>query len=71
MQISILGIDLGRNSCSVVGLDDTGKVIMRRAAHDTVRHSEREYARGPVHANSAEGAPNDLWRLPSHQLAPR
>ena len=25
------------------------------AAHDTVRHSEREYARGTVHANSAEG----------------
>jgi hypothetical protein len=25
------------------------------AAHDTVRHSEREYARGPAHANSAEG----------------
>ena len=24
------------------------------AAHDTVRHSEREYARGFVHANSAE-----------------
>jgi hypothetical protein len=25
------------------------------AAHDTVRHSECEYARGPIHANSAEG----------------
>ena len=25
------------------------------AAHDTVRHREREYARGTVHANSAEG----------------
>ena len=25
------------------------------AAHDTVRHSEREYARGVVHANSVEG----------------
>ena len=25
------------------------------ASHDTVRHSDREYARGPVHANSAEG----------------
>jgi ISXO2-like transposase domain/Transposase zinc-ribbon domain len=25
------------------------------AAHDTVRHCEREYARGPVHANSVEG----------------
>jgi hypothetical protein len=25
------------------------------AAHDTVRHREREYARGTVHANSAKG----------------
>jgi hypothetical protein len=25
------------------------------AAHDTVRHSDRQYARGSVHANSAEG----------------
>lgn len=24
-------------------------------AHDTVRHSDREYVRGSVHANSAEG----------------
>ena len=24
-------------------------------AHDTARHSKREYARGPIHANSAEG----------------
>lgn len=31
------------------------------AAHDTVRHSEREYARGVVHANSAE-AFNDRVR---------
>ena len=30
MEISILGIDLGKNSCSVVGLDSTGKVAMRR-----------------------------------------
>lgn len=25
------------------------------SAHDTVNHSQREYARGPVHTNSAEG----------------
>jgi ISXO2-like transposase domain len=25
------------------------------AAHDTVRHSKREYVRGQIHANSAEG----------------
>src|SRR3954447_27068514 len=30
MQIAVLGIDLGKNTCSVVGLDTTGRVIVRR-----------------------------------------
>jgi transposase len=30
MDIAILGIDLGKNSCSVVGLDLNGKVLARR-----------------------------------------
>ena len=30
MQIAVLGIDLGKNSCSLVGLDQAGKVVMRR-----------------------------------------
>jgi len=30
MQIAVLGIDLGKNSCSVVCLDSTGAVIKRR-----------------------------------------
>jgi hypothetical protein len=30
MDIAVLGIDLGKNSCSVVGLDFTGKVVLRR-----------------------------------------
>jgi transposase len=30
MNVSILGIDLGKNSCSVVGLDATGRVVLRR-----------------------------------------
>jgi transposase len=30
MSIVILGIDLGKNSCSIVGLDETGAVIVRR-----------------------------------------
>ncbi len=30
MEIAVLGVDLGKNSCSVVGLDGTGKVVMRR-----------------------------------------
>lgn len=30
MSIVILGIDLGKNSCSVVGLDGAGTVVVRR-----------------------------------------
>ena len=33
MQIAILGIDLGKNSCSVVGLDDSGRIVVRRRMH--------------------------------------
>jgi transposase len=30
MTISVLGIDLGKNSCSVAGLDETGRIVLRR-----------------------------------------
>jgi transposase len=30
MHIAVLGIDLGKNSCSVVGLDITGRVVLKR-----------------------------------------
>ena len=30
MNIAILGIDLGKNSCSAVGLDVSGRVVLRR-----------------------------------------
>ena len=30
MQIAVLGIDLGKNSCSAVGLDKAGRVVLRR-----------------------------------------
>ena len=33
MQIAVLGIDLGKNSCSVVGLDAAGGVVLRRRLH--------------------------------------
>jgi transposase len=33
MQIAVLGIDLGKNSCSVVGLDANGRVVLRRRLH--------------------------------------
>lgn len=31
MCIVILGVDLGKNSCSVVGVDATGRVVLRRS----------------------------------------
>jgi transposase len=30
MQIAVMGIDLGNNTCSLVGLDGDGRVIMRK-----------------------------------------
>jgi len=37
MQLAIIGIDLGKNSCSLVGLDAAGKVLLRRRMRrDTV-----------------------------------
>jgi transposase len=30
MRIAVLGIDLGKNSCSVVGLDAAGRAVLRR-----------------------------------------
>jgi len=30
MDIAVLGVDLGKNVCSVVGLDAAGAVVMRR-----------------------------------------
>jgi len=44
------------------------------AAHDTVRHSEREYARGLVHANSAEGFTDRVRRAVTgvfHHISPQ
>ena len=30
MAITVLGIDLGKNSCSVAGFDETSRVVLRR-----------------------------------------
>ena len=46
VQIAVLGIDLGKNSCSVVGLDEAGKVVMRRRMH---RDSVVKYTSGLTH----------------------
>ena len=32
MKISVLGVDLGKNVCSLVGFDASGAVVLRRRA---------------------------------------
>jgi transposase len=43
MRIAVLGIDLGKNNCSAVGLDATGRVVQRRRLH---RDSVVKFATG-------------------------
>src|SRR6185295_9923526 len=37
MEIAVLGIDLGKNSCSIVGFDDGGAVVLRRRMLSSLR----------------------------------
>jgi len=42
MDVSVRGTNLGKNSCSVVGLDATGKVVVRRRMRrETVTSTRR------------------------------
>ena len=34
MKVATIGIDLGKNSCSLAGLDGTGAVVLRRRMGD-------------------------------------
>ena len=43
MNIAVLGIDLGKNTCSLVGLDPTGRVVLRcRMQRKSISRSGRE-----------------------------
>src|ERR1051326_4632489 len=43
MDMVVLGIDLGKNSCSVVGLDATGRVVLRgRMRRETIAGLARQ-----------------------------
>ena len=45
MRIAVLGVDLGKNVCSVVGLDEAGAVVVRRRARrDTLIGSSSKFA---------------------------
>lgn len=44
MSIAVLGIDLGKNSCGAVGLDENGVVVKRRGMRrDSVAAFTRHY----------------------------
>jgi hypothetical protein len=47
MKIVMLGIDLGKNLCSLAGLDQTGVVVLRHTSSRAVnRNSDGLWCRG-------------------------
>ncbi len=66
MTIMILGIDLGKNSCSVAGLDADGKVVLRRRMPKTIVSFASKLAPCTVAMEACCGA-HHLGRLLSDQ----
>ena len=60
MTIAVLGIDLGKNSCSLVGLDAGGRVVLRRRMR-----REMEACCGAHHMGRALAAQGHTVRLMS------
>lgn len=57
MQLSIIGIDLGKTSCSLVGVDTAGKVMVRRRMRrDTIVAFCSEYPGSIVAMEACCGA---------------
>jgi hypothetical protein len=49
MTVSVLGIDLGKNICSIVGLDASGAVILRRPQQASMATMQGEsFAAKPI-----------------------
>ena len=63
MQIAVLGIDLGKNSCSVAGLDSAGLVVTRRRMRPT------SIAAFTGHCHLRSGNRGVVWRAPSRSSA--
>ena len=58
MQIAVLGIDLGKNSCSVVGMDAAGGVVLRDSLVRLLSTLFRKY--GDVFGGESHGHDNVL-----------
>ena len=43
MRIAVLGVDLGKNVCSLVGLNASGAVVLRRRAKRETSRWRRSY----------------------------
>jgi hypothetical protein len=50
MGIAVLGIDLGKNVCSVVGLDEAGAVVLRRRTRRGFHFSQAQRLAEPSKA---------------------
>src|SRR5262245_14172225 len=63
MQIKILGIDLGKNLCSLAGLDGSGQVVVRRRVRRENLVKVVSHLRPSMVAMEACGGAHHLGRL--------
>lgn len=72
MDIVVLGIDLGKNSCSVAGLDEAGRVVLRRRMRrEAVVSFARQWASCVVAMEACCGAHHLGRQLAAHGHAVR
>lgn len=60
MDIAVLGVDLGKNVCSLAGLDATGSVVMRRKMRRETLIGLAEKL--PPRSHVACASPGWLWQ---------
>lgn len=65
MDIFIIGIDLGKNSCSLAGLDTSSRVVLRRRRASSGPVVRRPGARSPSHVED----PRTEWRVLDERIA--
>ena len=60
MNVHVLGIDLGKNVCSIVGLDEAGAVVLRRRAKRETLIALERVRRIPIQMGFPTGRKNAI-----------
>ena len=70
MSIVILGVDLGKNACSIVGVDATGAVVLRRTAATTPLRWQQRPDHFPLFVRNANPLAQGCLQKPALNQGP-